>query len=84
MKTVKYCDYCEALQYLQSQFEEDGIHIYDMGTWVLGTPVCLGVQWPSIGTVTPKEAARFGDRLLDAAMAAEEFRYNGYMVKHDP
>ena len=34
------------------------------------------------GTVLPKDAAKFGDRLLDAAMAAEEFLYNGYVIDY--
>ena len=34
------------------------------------------------GVVMPKDAAKFGDRLLDAAMAAEEFLYNGYVIDY--
>lgn len=81
MKTVKYRNYQAALTALKNQFEEDGINIYDMA----GTPedpIRLGVNWAACGTVLPKDAAKFGDRLLDAAMAAEEFLYNGYVIDY--
>lgn len=81
MKTVKYRDYQAVLTALKNQFEEDGINIYDMA----GTPedpIRLGVNWAARGTVLPKDAAKFGDRLLDAAMAAEEFLYNGYVIDY--
>ena len=45
-------------------------------------PIRLGVNWAACGTVLPKDAAKFGDRLLDAAMAAEEFLYNGYVIDY--
>lgn len=66
MKTVKYRDYQAALTALKNQFEEDGINIYDM----VRTPedsIRLGVNWAACGTVLPKDAAKFGDRLLDTA-----------------
>lgn len=40
------------------------------------------MNWAACGTVLPKDAAKFGDRLLDAAMAAEEFLYNGYVIDY--
>ena len=91
MKTVKYRDYQAALTALKNQFEEDGINIYDM-VRTPEDPIRLGVNWAACGTVLPKDAAKFGDRLLDAAkfgdrlldaaMAAEEFLYNGYVIDY--
>lgn len=81
MKTVEYRDYLATLQCLQGQFEEDGINIYDMARSP-EDPIQLGVNWTARGTVLPKDAAKFGDRLLDAAMAAEEFLYNGYAIDY--
>ena len=81
MKKVNWKVYNEAMTALKNQFEEDGINIYDMA----GTPedpIRLGVNWAARGTVLPKDAAKFGDRLLDAAMAAEEFLYNGYVINY--
>ena len=79
MKTVTDRDDQAALPALKNQFEEDGINIDDM-VRPPEDPIRLGVNWTACGTVLPKDAAKFGDRLLDAAMAAEEFLYNGYVI----
>lgn len=82
MKTVKYRDYCEALRVLQDQFEEEGIHIQDLGYRFRGEPIRLGVNWSSVGAVSSKDAVNFANRLLDASMAAENFAYNGYTIRY--
>ena len=43
----------------------------------------MGVQWASLGIKSPEEAAEYADRILDAAMAAEHFVYNGYVVDYE-
>lgn len=81
MKKVNWKVYGEALDALQAQFSaEDGIQIHNCNFARQGTPVKMGVQWASLGTKTPEEAAEYADRILDAAMAAEHFVYNGYVV----
>ena len=83
MKKVTWKVYGEALDALQAQFSaEDGIQIHNCNFARQGTPVKMGVQWASLGTKSPEEAAEYADRILDAAMAAEHFVYNGYVVDY--
>lgn len=83
MKKVNWKVYGEALDALQAQFSaEDGIQIHNCNFARQGTPVKMGVQWASLGTKSPEEAAEYADRILDAAMAAEHFVYNGYVVDY--
>lgn len=74
MKKVNWKVYNEALGALQAQFTKwDGIRIFDRNFAQQGAPVRLGVQWASLGLKSPEEAA----------MAAENFVYNGYVVDYD-
>ncbi len=84
MKKVNVRVYGAALDALQAQFSaEDGIQIHNCNFARQGTPVRLGVQWASLGLKSPEEAAEYANRVLDAAMAAENFVYNGYVVDYD-
>lgn len=84
MKKVNVRVYGEALDALQAQFSaEDGIKIHNCNFAQQGAPVRLGVQWASLGLKSPEEAAEYANRVLDAAMAAENFVYNGYVVDYD-
>lgn len=83
MKTVNWKVYGEALDALQAQFSaEDGIRIHNCNFGRQDAPVRLGVQWGSLGIKSPAEAAEYANRILDAAMAAENFVYNGYVVDY--
>ena len=83
MKKVNVKVYGAALDALQEQFSaEDGIRIHNCNFARQGTPVRMGVQWASFGTKSPAEAADYANRILDAAMAAENFVYNGYVVDY--
>ena len=84
MKKVNVKVYGAALEALQAQFsrEDDGIQIHNCNFARQGTPVKMGVQWASFGTKSPAEAAEYANRILDAAMAAENFVYNGYVVDY--
>ena len=69
MKKVNWKVYGEALDALQAQFSaEDGIQIHNCNFARQGTPA---------------EAAEYANRILDAAMAAENFVYNGYVVDYE-
>lgn len=58
MKKVNWKVYGEALDALQAQFSaEDGIQIHNCNFARQGTPVKMGVQWASLGTKSPEEAA---------------------------
>lgn len=83
MKKVNAQVYGAALEALQERFaQEDGIQIHNCNFARQGTPVKLGVQWASLGTRSPAEAAEYANRILDAAMDAENFVYNGYVVDY--
>ena len=83
MKKGNWKVYNEALGALQAQFTKwDGIRIFDRNFAQQGAPVRLGVQWASLGLKSPEEAAKYANRVLDAAMAAENFVYNGYVVDY--
>lgn len=83
MKKVNVKVYGAALDALQEQCSaEGGIRIHNCNFARQGTPVRMGVQWASFGTKSPAEAAEYANRILDAAMAAENFVYNGYVVDY--
>lgn len=83
VKKVNVKVYGAALDALQAQFSaEDDIRIHNCNFARQGTPVKMGVQWASFGTKSPAEAAEYANRVLDAAMAAENFVYNGYVVDY--
>ena len=84
MKKVNWKVYNEALGALQAQFTEwDGIRIHNCNFARPDLPVRLEVQWGSLGSKSPAVAAEYANRILDAAMAAENFVYNGYVVDYD-
>ena len=84
MKKVNVRVYGAALDALQAQFSEDGgIQIHNCNFAQQGAPIRLGVQWATLGLKSPEEAAEYASRVLDAAMAAENFVYNGYVVDYD-
>lgn len=64
MKKVNWKVYGEALDALQAQFSaEDGIQIHNCNFARQGTPVKMGVQWASLGTKSPAEAAEYANRV---------------------
>ena len=84
MKKVNVLVYNDELEALQEQFskEDDCIQIFNRNSLWSDAPVSLGVQWASFGPKSPAEAAEYANRILDAAMAAENFVYNGYVVDY--
>ena len=49
----------------------------------LGALQAQFTKWDaSLGLKSPEEAAKYANRVLDAAMAAENFVYNGYVVDY--
>lgn len=78
MKKVSYREYCKAISDFKKNIREN-IDIYDMGGF-LDKPIRIGINWASIGTVSPEEAERFAVEIKKAAALAKEFPYNGYMI----
>ena len=79
-KVVKLRDYQAALDAVREQFEWERITIYPVnGNW---DQIKMGVNWAALGTVPPEQAAEYANRILDAARAAENFVYNGYLIDY--
>lgn len=78
-KRVKYSDYCNELDKLREKFP--GINFYTVS---LGhkDPIQMGVNWPAMGTKSPSATAAFAEKLGNAALAAEDFKYNGYVIDY--
>ena len=83
-KKVGYRDFCYELNKIQEKYCGDGyIYISDMSGFTPDdVPVNLGINWASIGSVTPDEADVFADRLKVAAEACRHFKYNGYIIDY--
>lgn len=82
MKKVYNRTLREAVWKLQeSAYEIAGetVDIYDK-TDFNGNEVKLGVNWSSIGSVTPEKAIEFANNLKVIAEMAESFKYNGWQV----
>lgn len=83
-KKVNYRDFCYELNKIQEKYCSDGyIYISDMSGFTPDdVPVNLGINWASIGSVTPDEADVFAGRLKVAAEACRNFKYNGYIIDY--
>ena len=83
-KKVSYREFCYELNKLQEKYCRDGyIYIADMSGFTPDdVPVNLGINWASIGSVTPDEADVFAGRLKVASEACRNFKYNGYIIDY--
>lgn len=83
-KVVGYREFYFELTKLQKKYCIDGdIYIADMNGFTPDdVPVNLGINWASIGSVTPDEADVFADRLKVAVEACRNFKYNGYIIDY--
>ena len=82
MKKVKAYDFDQELRQLQRKVREatEGcIDIYEMQNYK--DPVWLGVNWASIGTVSPEETVAFAQKMVEVAEMVRNFKYNGYTVE---
>ena len=82
MKTVPYRTFQKALTDLQrdvSASSDRRIEVYEINQFS-DEPIQLGVNWSAIGTVPAAEAQEFAQKLMNAAVAAENFKYNGYTI----
>ena len=81
MKKISYREYYLALRELQRK-TDNRISITDMGGSLDHPEVNLGVSWASIGAVPADEAVDFARLLTEAAKAARDFPYNGYLIEY--
>ena len=83
-KKVSYREFYHELKKIQEKYSSDGdIYIADMSGFTPDdVPVNLGINWASIGSITPDEADVFAGRLKVAAEACRNFKYNGYIIDY--
>ena len=82
IKTVSYEEYRHEQYKLQRKYGNGGSHIeiFEANSIYGGSPIQMGVNWASIGTVSPEETEEFAHALLQAAEDCKNFKYNGYML----
>ena len=82
IKTVSFEEYLRGMLELREKNKGCGSHIeiFDVGGALGGFPIQAGVNWASIGTVSPEKAEEFARALLQAAEDCKNFKYNGYML----
>lgn len=82
-KKILYSEYNQEAEKVRAQLREQVgpyITIVDMGSTRDHPEIEMGVSWYATGTVTPDEARAFAVNLMKAAVAAQSFKYNGYVV----
>lgn len=83
-KKVSYREFCFELNKLQEKYCGDGdIYIADInGSSLDDKPVMLGLNWSSVGIVSPFDAEMFIAKLGLAIEACRNFKYNGYIIDY--
>ena len=82
IKTVSYKEYIHELHKLQKKYEghHSRVSVFELGSVYEDSPIQVGVNWASIGTVSPEETEEFAHTLLKAAEDCRNFKYNGYII----
>ena len=82
IKTVSFEEYMRGMLELREKNKGYGsrIEIFEVGGALGGFPIQAGVNWASIGTVSPEETGEFAHELLKAAEACTNLPDNGYML----
>ena len=82
IKTVSYEECRRELHKLQEKYRKGNSHveIFTMGDIYEDSGVQAGINWASIGTVSPERAEEFAHTLLKAVEDCRNFKYNGYVI----
>ena len=82
IKTVSYEEYIRELHKLQKKYRgcRSHVSVFELGNVYEDSPIQVGVNWASIGTVSPEKAEEFAHALLEAAEDCRNFKYNGYVI----
>lgn len=82
IKPVSFEEYRRELSKLQRKYGSYASHIgiFELSDALEDSPIQIGVNWASIGTVSPEEAEEFAHTLLEAAEDCRNFKYNGYVI----
>ena len=82
IKTVSFEECRRELRKLQEKYRKGNSHveIFTMGDIYEDSGVQAGVNWASIGTVSPERAEEFARALSEAIEDCRNFKYNGYVI----
>ena len=82
VKTISYKEYIHELHKLQKKYEDHHSHVsvFELGNVYEDSPIQVGVNWASIGTVSPEKAEEFAHALSEAIKDSRNFKYNGYVI----
>ena len=82
IKTVSFEEYMRGMLELREKNKAYGsrIEIFEAGGALGGFPIQAGVNWASIGTVSPEKAEEFARTLSEAIEDCRNFKYNGYVI----
>lgn len=82
IKTVSYGECRRELSKLQEKYRKGNSHveIFTMGDIYEDFGIQAGVNWASIGTVSPERAEEFARTLSEAIEDCKNFKYNGYVI----
>ena len=84
MLTVNHSEYREAYNELR-EFErryDDIVSFSNLSGTFGDESIKIGVNWASIGAVSPDKALKFAEVIKQAVELAENFKYNGYMIEY--
>ncbi len=82
IKTVSFEEFRHEQYKLQRKYGNSGSHIeiFLVSSIFRDSPIQMGINWASIGTVSPEEAEKFAHTLLEAVEDCKNFKYNGYVI----
>ena len=82
IKTVSFEEYRRELSKLQKKYGKGNsrVEIFPMDSIYEDSGIQAGVNWASIGTVSPEKAEEFARTLSEAIEDCRNFKYNGYVI----
>ena len=82
IKTVSFEEYRRELSKLQRKYGRGNSHVevFAMDSIYEDSGIQMGVNWASIGTVSPEKAEEFARTLSEAIEDCRNFKYNGYVI----
>ena len=82
IKTVSFEEYRRELSKLQKKYGKGNsrVEIFPMDSIYEDSGIQMGVNWASIGTVSPERAEEFARTLSEAVEDCKNFKYNGYVI----
>ena len=82
IKTVSFEEYRRELSKLQKKYGKGNsrVEIFPMDSIYEDSGIQMGVNWASIGTVSPEKAEEVARTLSEGIEDCRNFKYNGYVI----